>query len=380
MTAVIRLEDIMKTYVMGDAVVHALDHVSVEIGVGEFTSIMGPSGSGKSTMMNILGCLDRPTSGQYYLDGKEVAGYSDDELARTRNAKIGFVFQNFNLLPKLSAQLNVALPLVYAGIGEEERLERAKTALEAVGLGDRIDHNPTEMSGGQRQRVALGRAMVRNPAVFLLDEPLSNLDAKLRTSMRTEIIKLHKKLATTFIYVTHDQTEAMTMGDRIVVMKDGIIQQVDTPQNLYDMPCNMFVAGFIGSPQMNFLDGTVTKSGDQYAIDLGGDTIPLPKEKTADGKLDSYVGKKVKMGIRPEDIDDEPEFMAKHPDCHLETQVDVSEMMGAEIYLYLEYKGNKMTARVAPTSKARNGDTVRVAFDPHKVHVFDVETEQTILN
>ena len=161
MTAVIRLEDIMKTYVMGDAVVHALDHVSVEIGVGEFTSIMGPSGSGKSTMMNILGCLDRPTSGQYYLDGKEVAGYSDDELARTRNAKIGFVFQNFNLLPKLSAQLNVALPLVYAGIGEEERLERAKTALEAVGLGDRIDHNPTEMSGGQRQRVAIARALIK---------------------------------------------------------------------------------------------------------------------------------------------------------------------------------------------------------------------------
>ena len=198
--------------------------------------------------------------------------------------------------------------------------------------------------------------------------------------MRTEIIKLHKKLATTFIYVTHDQTEAMTMGDRIVVMKDGIIQQVDTPQNLYDMPCNMFVAGFIGSPQMNFLDGTIVKKGDQYSVDLGGDLIPLPKEKTADSKLDSYVGKKVKMGIRPEDIDDEPEFMAKHTDCQLDAQVDVSEMMGAEIYLYLEYKGNKMTARVAPTSKARNGDTVRVAFDPHKVHLFDVETEQTILN
>ena len=170
------------------------------------------------------------------------------------------------------------------------------------------------------------------------------------------------------------------MGDRIVVMKDGIIQQVDTPQNLYDMPCNMFVAGFIGSPQMNFLDGTIVKKGDQYSVDLGGDLIPLPKEKTADGKLDSYVGKKVKMGIRPEDIDDEPEFMAKHTDCQLDTQVDVSEMMGAEIYLYLEYKGNKMTARVAPTSKARNGDTVRVAFDPHKVHLFDIETEQTILN
>lgn len=222
--------------------------------------------------------------------------------------------------------------------------------------------------------------MVRNPAVFLLDEPLSNLDAKLRTSMRTEIIKLHKKLATTFIYVTHDQTEAMTMGDRIVVMKDGIIQQVDTPQNLYDMPCNMFVAGFIGSPQMNFLDGTLIKKGELYGVDLGGDVIPLPKEKTADGKLDAYVGKKIKMGVRPEDIDDEPEFMAKHADCQLDTQVDVSEMMGAEIYLYLEYKGNKMTARVAPTSKARNGDTVRVAFDPHKVHLFDIETELTILN
>ena len=170
------------------------------------------------------------------------------------------------------------------------------------------------------------------------------------------------------------------MGDRIVVMKDGIIQQVDTPQNLYDMPCNMFVAGFIGSPQMNFLDGTLIKKGDLYGVDLGGDVIPLPKEKTADGKLDAYVGKKIKMGIRPEDIDDEPEFMAKHADCQLDAQVDVSEMMGAEIYLYLEYKGNKMTARVAPTSKARNGDTVRVAFDPHKVHLFDIETELTILN
>ena len=170
------------------------------------------------------------------------------------------------------------------------------------------------------------------------------------------------------------------MGDRIVVMKDGIIQQVDTPQNLYDYPCNMFVAGFIGSPQMNFLDGTVAKKGDQYAIDLGGDMIPLPKEKTADGKLDAYVGKKVKMGIRPEDIDDEPEFMAKHPDCQLDAQVEVSEMMGAEIYLYLDYKGNKMTARVSPTSKARHGDTVRVAFDPHKVHVFDIDTELTVLN
>ena len=219
MTAVIRLEDIMKTYVMGDAVVHALDHVSVEIGVGEFTSIMGPSGSGKSTMMNILGCLDRPTSGQYYLDGKEVAGYSDDELARTRNAKIGFVFQNFNLLPKLSAQLNVALPLVYAGIGEEERLERAKTALEAVGLGDWIDHNPTEMSGGQRQRVAIARALINDPAIIMADEPTGNLDTK----SSYEIMDIFKKMndnGKTVVMVTHEPDIA-EQTKRILTMRDG---------------------------------------------------------------------------------------------------------------------------------------------------------------
>lgn len=219
MTAVIRLEDIMKTYVMGDAVVHALDHVSVEIGVGEFTSIMGPSGSGKSTMMNILGCLDRPTSGQYYLDGKEVAGYSDDELARTRNAKIGFVFQNFNLLPKLSAQLNVALPLVYAGIGEEERLERAKTALEAVGLSDRIDHNPTEMSGGQRQRVAIARALINDPAIIMADEPTGNLDTK----SSYEIMDIFKKMndnGKTVVMVTHEPDIA-EQTKRILTMRDG---------------------------------------------------------------------------------------------------------------------------------------------------------------
>ena len=221
MTAVIRLEDIMKTYVMGDAVVHALDHVSVEIGVGEFTSIMGPSGSGKSTMMNILGCLDRPTSGQYYLDGKEVAGYSDDELARTRNAKIGFVFQNFNLLPKLSAQLNVALPLVYAGIGEEERLERAKTALEAVGLGDRIDHNPTEMSGGQRQRVAIARALINDPAIIMADEPTGNLDSRNGKEVMDLLTELNSE-GTTIVMVTHSQKDA-SVAQRTINLFDGQI-------------------------------------------------------------------------------------------------------------------------------------------------------------
>lgn len=219
MTAVIKLEDIMKTYVMGDAVVHALDHVSVEIGVGEFTSIMGPSGSGKSTMMNMLGCLDRPTSGCYYLDGKEIAGYSDDELARTRNAKIGFVFQNFNLLPRLTAQVNVALPLVYAGVDEDERLERAQKALEAVGLGDRLDHKPNEMSGGQRQRVAIARALINTPAIIMADEPTGNLDTKSSYEIMDIFQKMNEE-GKTVVMVTHEPDIA-EQTKRILTMRDG---------------------------------------------------------------------------------------------------------------------------------------------------------------
>ena len=352
----------------------AVDNFNLHIQDKEFIIFVGPSGCGKSTTLRMIAGLEEISKGEMYIGGRLI----NDVPPKDRD--IAMVFQSYALYPHMTVYKNIAFGLELRKTPKDEIDRRVHEAAKILEIEHLLDRKPKALSGGQRQRVALGRAMVRNPAVFLLDEPLSNLDAKLRTSMRTEIIKLHKKLATTFIYVTHDQTEAMTMGDRIVVMKDGIIQQVDTPQNLYDMPCNMFVAGFIGSPQMNFLDGTLIKKGDLYGIDLGGDVIPLPKEKTADGKLDSYVGKKVKMGIRPEDIDDEPEFMAKHTDCQLDAKVDVSEMMGAEIYLYLEYKGNKMTARVAPTSKARNGDTVRVAFDPHKVHLFDVETEQTILN
>lgn len=221
MTAVIELKDIMKTYVMGDSVVHALDHVFVQICRGEFTSIMGPSGSGKSTMMNILGCLDRPTSGEYYLDGKEIAGYDDDELAHTRNAKIGFVFQNFNLLPKLTAQANVALPLIYAGVDEEERMERAKKALEAVGLGERIEHKPTEMSGGQRQRVAIARALINNPAIIMADEPTGNLDTKSSYEIM-DIFKAMNESGKTVVMVTHEPDIA-EQTKRILVMRDGKI-------------------------------------------------------------------------------------------------------------------------------------------------------------
>ena len=289
---------------------------NLEIKDKEFIIFVGPSGCGKSTTLRMIAGLEEISKGEMYIGGRLI----NDVPPKDRD--IAMVFQSYALYPHMTVYKNIAFGL-----------ELRKT-------------------------------------------PKDEIDKRVHEAAK--ILEIEHLL--TFIYVTHDQTEAMTMGDRIVVMKDGIIQQVDTPQNLYDYPCNTFVAGFIGSPQMNFLDGTVTKSGDQYAIDLGGDVIPLPKEKTADGKLDAYVGKKVKMGIRPEDIDDEPEFMAKHPDCQLNAEVEVSEMMGAEIYLYLDYKGNKMTARVSPTSKARHGDTVRVAFDPHKVHVFDVETELTVMN
>lgn len=221
--AVIELKDIVKTYQMGDSIVHALDHVTVDIGVGEFTSIVGPSGSGKSTMMNIIGCLDRPTSGQYFLDGKEIAGYDDDELAKTRNQKIGFVFQNFNLLPRLSALLNVALPLVYAGVPEPERLKRAQEILASVGLGDRVHHKPTEMSGGQRQRVAIARALINQPAIIMADEPTGNLDTK----SSYEIMDIFRSLnddGKTVVMVTHEPDIA-EMTKRIIHMRDGKVVQ-----------------------------------------------------------------------------------------------------------------------------------------------------------
>lgn len=219
MAEVIRLVDIVKSYIMGDSVVHALDHVNVQIGEGEFTSIMGPSGSGKSTMMNILGCLDRPTSGHYFLRGRDIAGYNDDELAHTRNAEIGFVFQNFNLLPKLTAQVNVALPLVYAGINEEERMVRAARALESVGLDNRLDHKPNEMSGGQRQRVAIARALVNNPAIIMADEPTGNLDTKSSYEIM-DIFKAMNDEGKTIVMVTHEPDIAQ-QTKRILVMRDG---------------------------------------------------------------------------------------------------------------------------------------------------------------
>ena len=268
---------------------------------------------------------------------------------------------------------NMAFALENQKQPKDEIDRKVREAAHILELDEYLSRKPKELSGGQRQRVALGRAMVRNPAVFLLDEPLSNLDAKLRTEMRSQISALHKRLQTTFVYVTHDQTEAMTMGDRIVVMKDGVIQQVDTPQNLYNYPCNKFVAGFIGSPQMNFLEAVVEKEGDGFVLVFGQNRIPLVKPELA-----PYVGKKVIFGIRPEDIHAEESFLAISAGSNVEARVDLAEMMGSEIYLYLTCNGQKLVARVPSRTGIRADDQVKLALDANKIHVFDSETEEII--
>jgi len=243
-----------------------------------------------------------------------------------------------------------------------------------------LDRKPKALSGGQRQRVALGRAIVREPKVFLMDEPLSNLDAKLRVQMRTEISKLHQNLQTTFIYVTHDQTEALTMGTRIVVMKDGFIQQIDSPQELYDNPVNMFVAGFIGSPQMNFANVFVTKEGEKVYLKFGEDKLEVTPDKAKVIEKSGYIGKEVVFGIRPENTHDEPYNLEKWPNAIVDAKVEVTEMLGSETYLYLLINGINFTARVHPKSTTKPGDKIKIAFDMSCMHLFDKETEKTIVN
>ncbi|MEG0769979.1 MAG: sn-glycerol-3-phosphate ABC transporter ATP-binding protein UgpC [Ruthenibacterium sp.] len=368
--ASISLKGIYKIY-PGD--VTAVSDFNLEIEDKEFIILVGPSGCGKSTTLRMIAGLEEISKGELYIGERLV----NDVPPKDRD--IAMVFQNYALYPHMTVYKNMAFGLELRKTPKDEIDKRVREAARVLDIEHLLDRKPKALSGGQRQRVALGRAMVRDPAVFLLDEPLSNLDAKLRTSMRTEIIKLHQKLGTTFVYVTHDQTEAMTMGDRIVVMKDGLIQQVDTPQNLYDYPCNMFVAGFIGSPQMNLLDATLVKDGAKYYVDLGGDKLLIDSSKITPA-IEAYVGKAVKAGIRPEDIKDDAEFMDCHKDAVITANVEVSELMGSEIYLYLTYKGYKMTARVLPTSTSKNGSDIKVAINTKKLHLFDPETEAAILN
>jgi multiple sugar transport system ATP-binding protein len=368
--ASLSLKNIYKVY---SGNVTAVRDFNLDIEDKEFIVFVGPSGCGKSTTLRMIAGLEEISQGELNIGDKLV----NDVAPKDRD--IAMVFQNYALYPHMSVYDNMAFGLKLRKVPKAEIEKKVKEAARVLDIEHLLDRKPKALSGGQRQRVALGRAIVREPKVFLMDEPLSNLDAKLRVQMRTEISKLHKKLQTTFVYVTHDQTEAMTMGTRIVVMKDGLIQQVDTPQHIYDHPVNIFVAGFIGSPQMNFMDAKVGEKNGKVVLVFGDDTVVLPEDKAAAVRKGGYIGKDVIMGIRPEDLDDSAEFIAKHPESIVSATVEVTELMGAETYIYLAKGKSNIIARVNGSSKAQMGDVLRLALDTSKIHVFDKETENTVI-
>ncbi len=369
--AELKLKNIVKKYPNGFV---AVKNFSLDIADKEFIIFVGPSGCGKSTTLRMIAGLEDISSGELWIG---------DKLCNTvdpKNRDIAMVFQNYALYPHMTVYDNMAFALKLRKVPKAEIDKKVREAAKILDIDHLLDRKPKALSGGQRQRVAMGRAIVRSPKVFLMDEPLSNLDAKLRVQMRSEISKLHQKLQTTFIYVTHDQTEAMTLGTRIVVLKDGIIQQVDTPQNLYNKPQNLFVAGFIGSPQMNFINATVAKNGSDVTVNFGEYAIKLPENKTKALIDGGYVGKEVIIGIRPEDVHDEDIFLSTSADSIVSADVEVTELLGAETNLFLVIAGQNVTARVDSRSTAKVGDTVKVALDVNRIHVFDKATELTICN
>ena len=365
----LQLKHVYKRYPNG--FVGASD-ISLDIADKEFIILVGPSGCGKSTTLRMIAGLEEISEGELYIGGKLM----NDVAPKDRD--IAMVFQNYALYPHMTVYDNMAFALKLRKTPKDEIKKRVTEAAKILEIEHLLDRKPKALSGGQRQRVAMGRAIVRSPKVFLMDEPLSNLDAKLRVAMRTEIKKLHHRLQTTFIYVTHDQTEAMTMGTRIVVMKDGIIQQVDTPMNLYSEPCNVFVAGFIGSPQMNFINATLSLKNDEIWATFGENTIKIPEGKSA--PLKDYIGKEVVIGVRPEDIHDDEGFIAAKPDGVCSAKVEVTEVLGSETYLYLTVSGEQFTARVNKRSTSAIGDTIKVALDTNKLHIFDKDTELAIVH
>ncbi|MCL1895548.1 MAG: sn-glycerol-3-phosphate ABC transporter ATP-binding protein UgpC [Clostridiales bacterium] len=367
--ASVTLKNITKVYSNG---VKAVSDFDLEVEDKEFIIFVGPSGCGKSTTLRMIAGLEEITEGELYIDGN----YMNDMMPKDRD--IAMVFQNYALYPHMNVFDNMAFGLKLRKVPKPEIKRRVSEAAQILGLEDLLDRRPKELSGGQRQRVAMGRAIVREPKVFLMDEPLSNLDAKLRVQMRTEITKLHKRLKTTFIYVTHDQIEAMTLGTRIVVMLDGLVQQTDTPANLYNKPLNMFVAGFIGSPQMNFIDATVVKKGEDTCLDFKDKSIVLDKERADALDKGGYIGKDVVMGIRPEHLHDEDYYIESAGGNVIELEVTLTGLVGAETYLYLMLGEQQITARVSIDTKAREGQPVTLAFDMGKIHVFDKETELAV--
>jgi multiple sugar transport system ATP-binding protein len=354
----VRLVNVSKRF--GD--VRAVDDVNLDVEDREFLVLVGPSGCGKTTTLRMVAGLEDVTAGEIYIGDRLV----NDVEPKDRD--IAMVFQNYALYPHMTVYDNMAFGLKLRRLPRAEIERRVREAAEVLGIGDLLRRRPKELSGGQRQRVALGRAIVRSPSVFLMDEPLSNLDAQLRVQMRAEISKLHQRVATTFIYVTHDQVEAMTMGQRIVVMKDGLIQQIAVPQELYDRPRNRFVAAFIGSPAMNFVAATLTGDG----LDLAGTVLPVPAQ--LEEAVKPARGRRVDVGVRPEDLWVGSEAAAAHRGWQLPALVDVVEPLGAEQYLHLSSACGGLTARVSPDLRARPGDRLEVTLNPAKLHVFDAES------
>jgi multiple sugar transport system ATP-binding protein len=344
---------------------------NLEIEDKEFIVFVGPSGCGKSTTLRMVAGLEEISKGELYIGDNLV----NDVAPKDRD--IAMVFQNYALYPHMTVYDNMAFGLKLRKISEAEIDKKVREAARILDIEHLLDRKPKALSGGQRQRVAMGRAIVREPKVFLMDEPLSNLDAKLRVQMRTEISKLHNKLQTTFIYVTHDQVEAMTLGSRIVVMKDGIIQQVDTPQQIYNNPVNMFVAGFIGSPQMNFIQCKVEETEGKVSISFENERIILLEASAKIVKDKGYIGKEVVLGIRPENIYEE--VTSENKNMVIEAKVELTELMGAETYIYLSKGKSNITARVSGSSMAKAGDRIKVTLNTNKIHMFDKDTEMTIL-
>lgn len=386
--ASLNLKDIYKVYPSG---VVAVTDFSLDIEDKEFIVFVGPSGCGKSTTLRMIAGLEEISDGELYIDGKLMNN------VQPKDRDIAMVFQNYALYPHMTVYDNMAFGLKLRKKPKAEIDEKVRGAARILGLESYLQRKPKALSGGQRQRVALGRAIVREPKVFLLDEPLSNLDAKLRAQMRTEITKIHHRLATTFIYVTHDQVEAMTMGTRIVVMKDGFIQQVDAPQKLYDYPANLFVAGFIGTPQMNFFDAVLTSDGKTVYVEFAGIKVALPKAKSdtiEDPAKYINTGKPVVFGVRPEDFHDEENFISNSRETVIDVKVDVVEKLGAETLLYCIFAnesavddsvkslvdaGAQLTAKVDSRSKTERDQVIELAIDIMHSHLFDKETELTIL-
>lgn len=359
------------TKMFGDVV--AVKDVSIDIPDKEFLVFVGPSGCGKTTSLRLLAGLEEPTEGDIYIGDRRV----NDVAPKDRD--IAMVFQSYALYPHMSVYDNMAFGLRLRKTPKDEIDRRVHDAARDLGIEELLDRKPRQLSGGQRQRVAVGRAIVRDPAVFLMDEPLSNLDAKLRVEARAMLSRLHQRLETTFIYVTHDQTEAMTMGSRIAVLRDGVLQQIDSPQALYDTPNNVFVAGFIGSPSMNFFDATLAGDSNQMHVQADGFRLRVPEDKAKIYAEQGYAGKEIVLGIRPNDVYD-PNYKASgimgQP---VKCKVDVLEMMGNEIFLYLLTRDAKeFVARVDPRSSVQVGDEMEAFFDMNRMQVFDRETESAV--